>query len=219
VFNLPHPPAAKAIKDRYPDAKIVILLREMIARAWSSYRFQRSKGAEWAVTFEAAIDEELSGKRSGYIYPWRHILCSQYGDQVERYLRTFGDKNVHIASFDDLIKDPDTSLAQLSTFLSIAPFPHVRQLQSNKTFGEPAGPLAARMSELIYTPNLTKTIVRSFLPRSLRGACSDSIKRAIPRKSYNGYISGEVLEQLENLFDRDDERVYHLTGLKLRPSR
>jgi hypothetical protein len=115
---------------------------------------------------------------------------------------------VHIASFDDLIKNPDTSLAQLSTFLSIAPFPHVQQLQSNKTFGEPAGPLAARMSELIYTPNLTKTIVRSLLPWSLRKACSDSIKRAIPRRSYNGYISDQVLEQLENLFDRDDERVY-----------
>lgn len=215
VFNLPHPPAAARIKEMFPDAKIIVVLRSMIDRAFSSYSFQRSKGAEWARTFDIAIEEELNGQREGYIYPWRNILCSRYGEQIERYYRTFADADILPIAFGQFLENPVGVMATVFSFLQIPPAMVDADRISNETFGPPKGFLAARISELIYTSNAPKAVVRSLLPTRYRKQVSQSIKASIPREAVMEMPSLATLERLGNIFVRDQEQVRRLTGLDI----
>ena len=53
-----HPLAASRAKDVVPDALLIALLRNPTDRAWSHYRFRRSRGEE-SRTFAQVVEDEL----------------------------------------------------------------------------------------------------------------------------------------------------------------
>ena len=201
VFNLPHPPAASFIKNNYPNAKIIIILRDMVDRAFSSFTFQKSKGAERAETFSLAVTEELMGKRDNMIYPWRNIYCSRYKQQIIRYMELFNE-NLLILKFDDLVTDPNKVMADVYEHLELDYSPLSVNI-SNRTMAPPKNRFNSNLSQLIYTPNIYKDSIKKFFPSKIRKISSSYIKKNI-RRTNKEILSYDEKSKLKEIFFEDE---------------
>ncbi len=92
--------AAQRIAAWYPDAAIVISLRDPIARAVSNYRFSRDNGLETAPLDEAFYNEAVRSQQYDRARfstsPFAYLQRGRYMDYIEVYLRYFPREQVHI---------------------------------------------------------------------------------------------------------------------------
>ncbi len=101
------------IAQHLPNAKLVFSLRHPVDRAYSSYCYTLRTGREW-LTFEQAMYYKLRGRN---IYDYRS--SSTYSPALSAFLEHFPRDQVYFMVFDDLIADPQNTLAQLCVFLEV----------------------------------------------------------------------------------------------------
>lgn len=100
---------AQRIHEAYPDVKIVVILRNPIARAISQYG-NAVKGGEIpeSMTFEEYYQTEASVLAQG---------C--YAEQLERYFKYFKASQMLILIHEDAKKDPKEFIQKVYTFLGV----------------------------------------------------------------------------------------------------
>jgi hypothetical protein len=118
--------AAEEIKAFNPRARIIIMLREPTEMLYSLYNQFRLDGNEHMPTFAEALaaeDDRLAGRqvtrstyfRQGLIY---HSVAA-YTEQVRRYLKLFGRKQVHVILYDDFAADTAGVYRAVLEFLGV----------------------------------------------------------------------------------------------------
>lgn len=106
-----HPEAALRIHKELGQIQTMVSLRDPVERAWSSYLYMRKHGlgpdtfAEALRTFEPLIEH------------------GRYASGLHRFLEYFPRESIHIALFDDLVKDPQGYLDDITDFLGISRMP------------------------------------------------------------------------------------------------
>ncbi|MFB2918690.1 sulfotransferase domain-containing protein [Aerosakkonema funiforme] len=135
---LTDPASPQRLYDFNPNAKIIIMLRNPIQRAYSLYNWMIQDGYEYARTFEEALAKEQQRRNQKipnffepqYYYNYMYFSSGLYYEQVNRYLELFGH-NVFIGLFEDFIKDPKEFLNQLWQFLEIKPCDNLQEEAKN----------------------------------------------------------------------------------------
>jgi hypothetical protein len=107
-----------------PAMRVMVLLRDPVARAWSHWRMEYARGFEQA-PFAWCIRE---GRRRLFeAEPWGHhrafsyVERGFYGEQVERLLTLFPREQVLVLTAEALQAEPTTTLAQVRAFLGLPP--------------------------------------------------------------------------------------------------
>jgi hypothetical protein len=129
VRYLATPSAAERIYGKYPDAKIVIILRNSADRAYSWYTCMCQLGLEWEATFEKALADEqrraddpqfrqISWVWQGWVQYFRFGL---YADDIERFVRRFPRHQMHFLLFEDLKERPRETIRSVFEFLDVDP--------------------------------------------------------------------------------------------------
>jgi hypothetical protein len=121
------PESAGRIHERYPDARIVVILRNPVQRAYSVYRFLCFWGLESATTFEKALaledersaDEGFRQRMQLLSYAFQYVRSSMHAAQLERYLTLFPRERVMVVLYDDLKKDAVATTRGLYRFLQV----------------------------------------------------------------------------------------------------
>lgn len=121
------PESARRIHEQFPEARIVMILRNPADRAYSLYRYICGWGLEDARTFENALElEERRFGNKAFIERWQllyyaflYYRSGLYSEQVARYLDTFPRERVHIVLYDDLKKDALGVVQGLYRFLGV----------------------------------------------------------------------------------------------------
>jgi len=114
------PEVAQKIYDYNPDAKIIIVTRNPLQRSFSHYRMLVGLSRETR-EFQEIVENEIVDYEKGNL-PWHsYIGMSFYKYPIDRYTSLF--KNVCILSFEDLLKDRETTFKKLASFLEIESFP------------------------------------------------------------------------------------------------
>ena len=111
--------AAELIYNYNPNAKIIILLRDPIKRAFSHYKMNLGKGRE-SRTFEAAMQTDIELFSNNNLQWYSYLGMSFYDKAIERYKSRF--EHVQLIHFEDLMNIPDDTFAALDSFLKISPF-------------------------------------------------------------------------------------------------
>ncbi len=102
--------AAQRIHAQMPHARIIILLRNPVDRAFSLYRWMRAAGFEPEATFEGALQREkerLAGDCRFIHRPdlnfndFLYFTSGLYHEQARRYLETFGPDAVRVMVFEE----------------------------------------------------------------------------------------------------------------------
>lgn len=130
-YYLFHPHAPRRIRRLFPHAKIIIMLRNPVDRAFSHYRYHVKLGVE-TLTFEEAIKAEparLQGelehmiRDEGY-FSFNYKMFSYlnrgiYIDQVSRWFEQFPDGQILVLKSEDFFADPETRFNVVQEFLGL----------------------------------------------------------------------------------------------------
>lgn len=108
VSYFAYPEIANKLLDFNPKAKIIIILRDPVERAFSHYLMDKRMGYA-----KKSFKEYIQDSNSPYYH--QYIGNSQYLLNVENYRKTFGVENVLVMRLEDLKKD----LTRLFGFLNI----------------------------------------------------------------------------------------------------
>jgi len=110
--------SALRIYQKVPNARIIIILRNPIDRAYSNYMHHVRDGIE-DLSFEEAIQVEDERKKQGYWWGFRYIDVGFYYEQVKRYFDIFGKEQVHVYLYEDFAKDPVFVLRAIMRILEV----------------------------------------------------------------------------------------------------
>jgi len=104
-------PAAKKIQQFNPNIKLIAILREPVARAFSHYLHWKHKGVVISADFRQGIIEREDILGRGLYYA-----------QLKQYADLFPSENMKIVLFDDLQNDGRKLLEEIEGFLGIEKF-------------------------------------------------------------------------------------------------
>ncbi|EON13585.1 MULTISPECIES: sulfotransferase [Pandoraea] len=97
---------ARKIKQFYSDARILMILRDPVSRAYSNYRFSVEHKIE-DLSFSAALaaePERLRGaKFSTSVTPFAYRRRGNYIDYIESYLKVFDAKQIRVVIFEEIV--------------------------------------------------------------------------------------------------------------------
>jgi len=115
------PEAAQKIKQLIPECKIIALVRDPSARAFSMWGHQIREGLE-ELSFDAAVREELTGKtrlHKGVEYGFNYCKLGMISEHLIEYQKQFGESNVLIADYELLRTNPVKLMTQIYRFLDL----------------------------------------------------------------------------------------------------
>ncbi|MEZ4874792.1 MAG: sulfotransferase [Flavobacteriaceae bacterium] len=125
------PEAAKLIHDYNPNAKILIIVRDPIKRAFSDYQMNLALG-RINESFEAVVEKEIA-LFDQHLLPWHSYLgMSFYNESIERYISLFKE-NVMVVSFEKLVGNPSEEINRVFSFLGLSHRKVATQLKKNET--------------------------------------------------------------------------------------
>jgi Sulfotransferase domain len=128
-----HPLAPERARAVVPDARLVVVLRDPVDRAYSQYQHEVALGRE-PLSFEDALAAE-EGRTRGEVERlvadprafshawWDHTYAARglYAEQLERWLAMFPRDQLLVVTSDDLGKRPAETYASILSFLGAAP--------------------------------------------------------------------------------------------------
>jgi hypothetical protein len=128
-----HPLAPERIARSLPGVRLVVSLREPIARAWSHHQYETQQGFE-DKSFDQAIDleeERLAGEEerlrrdpSYESFAHRHhayVRRGQYAEQLERLYEHFDPDQVLVLRSESMFTDPHGELDRVWAHLGLSP--------------------------------------------------------------------------------------------------
>lgn len=117
--NLVVPGAAAAIAEDVPEAKIVVVLRHPVDRAFSHFRHFAVAGGEDLTNFADAVRAEASRQEEGFPFTYRYLGWSRYVEQLRPFFDLFGRERVLVHLYDDLSSDAEAVVRSTFRFLAV----------------------------------------------------------------------------------------------------
>jgi hypothetical protein len=152
-YALLPPGRVRLIRRLMPEVKLVLLMRDPVARAWSharhAYRFREANFAGVSVPFDAVPDEAWLAHLSSA----RALACGDYLGQIRRWLEVFPREQLFLGFAEDAASRPEALLREVFAFLgadasiSLEKFP-VRQRVLEGLPGEPSPAVRATLRRL-----------------------------------------------------------------------
>jgi len=117
------PSTAKNIFDNLGKIKIIIILRNPVDRAYSTWLQSHDHRDIENLSFEDALKMEESRYQNRHeLYFWPSVMyfrAGLYFEQVNRYINTFGKENIYVLIFEEFIKNPIFYCKRIYSFLNV----------------------------------------------------------------------------------------------------
>ncbi len=161
-----HPHGPDRVRAAVPNARLIVMLRDPVIRAFSQYQQEYARGFEDAGTFEEALELEsgrLRGERErmladpGYdsraMQHHAYAARGEYAPQLEAWRERFDASQIHVIVAEEFFADPAAAYRGVLDFLGL-PMPqrppHFKAFNARPAGGMPAATrerLAARFAE------------------------------------------------------------------------
>jgi len=119
IWYLSDPDSAILIHQKTPNAKIIILLRDPVERAFSHYLMHKGRKKYELLSFHEQMQKEI---RDGLDYriPNIRLVAGFYYNDIKRFLEIFGRNQVKIIIFEEFIINTKEILGEILEFLGVA---------------------------------------------------------------------------------------------------
>jgi hypothetical protein len=128
-----HPLAAERANKLLPHAKVIVMLRDPVERAFSHYQHNRRLGNE-PLRFADALAAEPErtageverlvadpGYRGVNLRRFGYVARGKYHEQVRRWLDAYGPEQVMVIRSEDFFADPSAVFADVLKFVGLPP--------------------------------------------------------------------------------------------------
>lgn len=189
---LHEPGAAERIKEYNPSAKIIILTRDPLERAFSHYRMDVGLG-RITNSFEEIMCKQKQFYKNGKLPWYTHLNMSLYKDSINRFQYLFDD--VLVLSLESLVQDSLKEMEKVSTFLTVDNFDQQIFPHSNSS-------LTIKKPGILYV--LKRIGIKDYISKCLSRETKNNLVRIISHKDPSlGYISVKLPQEFENIFTKE----------------
>lgn len=191
--------SADRIKAWNPACKIIIMLRDPIARAFSEYKHSLAGGFQ-IENFATSL--KLEGQRfvEGYDPIFAHVRRGLYFNGVKSYLNTFGRENVQVILNEDFDKSTSTTVKSVFDFLGLAAI----QIDTSSRYNT---------GDIQKKPKGIRRIATKLLGSSISNKILSP--KIAPRLSLKKELTAEEYNSLKAAFVDDVERLADTLSLDL----
>ena len=118
------PPLVEALDRALPDARVIIVLRDPVARLWSSYTFKRARGVlPEGSTFRSVFEADLEARRTGADRTragehHRTLSTGFYLENLRPWVDLLGDR-LAVVFLEQLAADPVGRMRHVFDWLGI----------------------------------------------------------------------------------------------------
>ncbi len=209
---LSDPHAAQRIAQARPDARIIILLRDPVDRAFSQYKHHRRDNLEPCTSFEEALGQEHQRKTEGWSWAHQYAGLGHYADPLGRFLTEFERDQILFLDFARLQTDPDRCWRDVCQHLRIQAVPLPRNDRVNETNALVETSARPRLSHALRHPGRLQTLAKALLPKAVRTAIRTRLEgKRIPIPE----LDDATRRDLSKRFRSEHRFVEHLSGLDL----
>lgn len=194
--------AAREIYAFNKRAKVLIILRQPVERAFSHYLMNLRMGFSHKQFREDFIND-LEKKEKGWGQSHLYLELGQYFEQVKRYVDIFPDAQLKLILHEDLKKDSQSVLNSIDKFLGIKEFDYKTDVQFNKA----EIPRNRQLVSFVKRLQLQHLIPQSLL-RKLKGVLFQS--KNLPK------LEDSERELFLKYFESDIKKLEALCSLNLR---
>lgn len=203
---------AQRLKQHFKDLKVVMIIRNPVDRAFSHYQMTQRRGLE-NLSFEIALEKEKErlSDEHGQLH---HSYADRglYSNQIERYQKLFGVKNVKVIIFDDFIKSTPKVMQDVCDFIEVPQFDFNFDIQSNQA----SESKSKWLRNFLYRPSLLKKFLGKLLmsqkvrdnvaqkldKANLKPGKKERLNGSTKKKIYQQYFINEI-EALEKMLQKD----------------
>lgn len=165
----------KILEEKNDRIPIIIILRNPIDRAYSSYLYHVRDGRE-KLSFEDALDAEDERRRANWAWGWFYIEGGLYAEQVKAYTDNF--ERVLLLLFEqDIVTGQATK--KILDFLNLDAVPEVLENIHTNTSGYPKSRLLHQVITRVLTDDLIVRKVKDAIKLTPLYAGSRRIYRKI----------------------------------------
>ena len=164
-YYLAHPLAPQRAHALVPNARLIVLLRDPVRRAYSHYWHERDKQRE-TLPFEEAIaaeptrlgDDEQRLARGEIRHSRAHqhfgyLARGRYAEQLERWWQVYPREQTLVLRFEDLAREPMSVLGRTLDFLGLPRVERVRLEARNVRKYPPMDPTTADRLRDYFAPH------------------------------------------------------------------
>lgn len=157
-----HPRSAEWISTELPDTRLVVLLRDPVARAHSEHQYELARGNETRSFRQAIVAEHEQLVRAGTqpdltmdLGRKHHYLArGHYAEQLERLFTFVDPARMLLLRSEQMYADPQTVLDRVWTFLGLDPVPlHDVAPVKSARYSEALAPETERWLRAYYEPH------------------------------------------------------------------
>ena len=209
-FYLWHPDAAARIAALVPDARLVAVVREPVARAYSNWAHLRFEGRE-TLDFADALDAETTRRRDDWEPFWFYRSLGLYGEQLTRVLDVFDAAQVFVTTAERLNEQPAAVLDQIFSFLGVGPLatPLVPERLNEATYRP-----VDRGTRFLVRLQRRATRARAVVPAPVRAWARESVRSVIRARATTGSHAAHLRREYSHLF-APDRRLLDALGFDL----
>ncbi len=111
--------AQERIRAAVPGARLIVILRDPVDRAYSNWAHLWADGLEPIGDFLEACAEEPRRRQAGWAPFWRYLETGLYGRQLEHLFTLFPRDQVHTIRYRSLVEEPGPTLDLVCRFLGV----------------------------------------------------------------------------------------------------
>lgn len=206
------PESPERIHAMLPDAKLIVILRNPVDRAFSAYMHVVRDKRETSKDFAEALTKEESRKTAGWEPIWHFTSVGHYYEQLKRYYDLFPKEQIRVYLYEDLNRDQENLLTDIYQYLDVDPTFKPGSTARYNASGQIKSETALKASKWLFSkPNPIRWFSRKVIPESWRLNFATWVRRsnlkrqempAKVRRQLQSDFTDEI-KQLENLIGRD----------------
>mgnify|MGYP001306292632 CR=1 FL=1 len=186
------------IHKHLPNTKIIAVLRQPVARAYSNYLHARRADRESISDFETAFNKETERKTENWSPLYHYKSKGYYAEQLERYFTLFPKENIKVLLFEDLVKNPIRITQEVFKFLNIDNSFIPDTSKKANVSGTPKGLFGLFIMKLRYYNLIPNIQFSNYLPGFIiQFIFNSAYKKASP-------LSPELKKRLTHTFYKED---------------
>jgi hypothetical protein len=195
-----HPRAAKRISEAFPDAALILQLRDPIERAYSHYKMLYRRGT-------------VRGRPEEYLLPPgskepRLLNFGLYAEHLARWYDHFDPAQLQIILHEDLRQSPERTVRAICA-----------HIQAPEHYSETVGSSPINDSSKAFLPFAMRSMLAPFKPlaRPLRGnMLFETVRGSLATQVSYPPLSSDLRTRMLDYFGPDIEVVEKLIGRNLR---
>lgn len=210
--------AARKIRERVEDPRIIVLLRDPVERLYSLHGQFVMTGAESIESFREALAAQDARKRGERIPLRREPLeglfywdIAHYAPHVCRYQETFDDHELKFIRFEDFTRDPEAIYREICEFIDVDPTVDVPIPNSNAH----QEIRSKRFREFVRDPPPAVQKVTALFPLAWREELREVLKGVNRKETERDPMPDDLRRELTEHCRPDIEELENLLGWDL----